>query len=464
MIAHEKGKVRAVVIDNGLNQRIYNELTGKKIKAYHIENSYDLVENGDAEYCDLSHGTLCTALLTEFTEDAEIISISLTDGGRPPLFHFEAAVLWCLNHSVDLICMSMGVTSWLEINPFLPLFECLAKNNIIVVAAASNDGWITYPSSLSSVLGVRYCKHDSEGRTHHITLIDNPVDGTDIETDLPKSSVLQRLKDIFHLKTISNSNSMAAPYIAAKLIELIGTGYPHNSLAEVRQSLVSYMNVEVRQGKTGIDNIVDEKAHEDSGGETTQVNKDNTAFASHSEFLLDLKNLEFPVIALVYELEQEHKATELVLSLQHLLFKNGFNAVIFSPVLERSIEKNIFQMNETKLEKELAGYSKLIRSDLVLFHLSDSALTSIQDRSFIDYMIEYDEKFMMGFCIECDIEQNAYNVGHNAKHDTEHNTERNTECHTEHNTVYNTESPVDIVEVQAELIYNKVIELFYSDF
>lgn len=368
-MSHNKGRIRAVIIDNGLNKSIYQELTGKRIKVYRIEKHNDLVEVWDREYCGLSHGTVCAAILTEFAEDSELISISLADGGKPPLYHFQAAILWCLNHSVDVICMSMGVTSLLEINPLLPLFERLAKKHIIVVAAASNDGWITYPASLPSVLGVRYRKEEPKGLPFYTTMIDNPVDGIDIETDLPKSLVLQQLRENYHYSS-AISNSMAAPFIAARIIELIRKGYPHSSLSEMKQSLVRYLGVGFKQGK------------------------EDTSYASQEELLSDLKNLPYPIIGLVYREEQEYDAHRLVLSLQRMFFRNGFNAVLFSSVLEGSIEENIFRLDERKLEEDFTMYTKLILPDLILLHLPNHIFAAMKDGSFIDYIIEYDEKCM----------------------------------------------------------------------
>jgi hypothetical protein len=384
MLSHNKGRIRAVIIDNGLNKRIYQELTGKRIKVYRIEKHNYLIEEGDKEYCGLSHGTVCTAILTEFAEDSEIISISLADGGKPPLYHFKAAILWCLNHSVDVICMSMGVTSLLEINPLLPLFERLAENNIIVVAAASNDGWITYPASLPSVLGVKYRKEESKDLPLYTAIIDNPVDEIDIETDLPKSLALQQLRENYHYSS-AISNSMAAPFIAARIIELIRRGYPHSSLSEIKQSLIRYMGVRTMQGK------------------------EDTSYASQEELLSGLKNLPFPIIGLVYREEQESDAQRLVLSLQRIFFRNGFNAVLFSPILERSIAENVFRLDESKLEGDFIMYTKLILPDIILLHLPNRSFAAMKDGSFIDYIVEYNTE-----CKAKTVEDQAESIYHKA--------------------------------------------------
>lgn len=422
MLIINKGRIRVVIIDNGFNKSIYYELTGKMIETYSIEKHKDIVVEGDTEYYGLSHGTVCAAILTEFAEDAEVIGISLADSGELPLCHLEAAIFWCLNHSVDVICMSIGITAWLEISHLLPLFELLAKSHIIVVAAAANDGQITYPASLSSVLGVRYRKVGSEALPLCSTIIDNPVDGIDIETDLPESVVLYKLRERFQFrKTITNS--MVTPYIAARIIEFIKKGYPHSSLGEVKQSFVKYMGAVINQGK------------------------DDTSSVSTEELLLRLENLPYPVIGLVYGDEQGGEAVSLIVSLQKVFYRNGFSAVIFSPVLEHSVERNIYRLDDGKTEEELVRYTKLISTDLILLYLPNHKFKVMKNISFIDFLVEY-------------------NIDWKSENSTEYGKEYMTECNLTEclgrdvNRMYILSSNTETVEIQAEAIYVKGVELF----
>ena len=71
-----------------------------------------------------------------------------------------------------------------------------------------------------------------------------------------------------------------------------------------------------------------------------------------------------------------------------VFYKNGFSAVIFSTVMERSVVGNIFRINEEKIEEELAKYTKLVSSDLLLLHLPGCIFTAIRDKSFIDFIVE----------------------------------------------------------------------------
>ena len=113
-----------------------------------------------------------------------------------------------------------------------------------------------------------------------------------------------------------------------------------------------------------------------------------------------------------------------------VFYKNGFSAVIFSTVMERSVVGNIFRINEEKIEEELAKYTKLVSSDLLLLHLPGCIFTAIRDKSFIDFIVEYSMK--------------------------EFKLEESFEAERMTGLLGNTET----MDAQAESIYQKVMELF----
>jgi hypothetical protein len=127
-----------------------------------------------------------------------------------------------------------------------------------------------------------------------------------------------------------------------------------------------------------------------------------------------LKNLSFPIIGLIFRGNLEYDIETRLESIQVVFKEQGFNAALFSPVLDRSIERNIFRLDEGKLVLDLIKYTKVILPDLILLHLHDHTLDTMEDVSFIDYIIK------------CNAESDTKNV-----------------------------------EAHAESIYHKVMELFH---
>ena len=373
MLKHNKKRIRAVIIDNGLNKKLYYELTGKRIKAYCIRKGECLIDEEKQEHYDANHGTVCAALLTEFAEEAEILSVSVNEKGELPLDNLGVALSWCIDHHADVICMSIGTTSWIELRELFPIFELLDERQIIVVAAGSNDGRVTFPASLPSVLGVKYKKGSSGLSETEIAMLDDPMDGIDIETDLPASKVLKQLEKRYQFGH-SIANSMAAPYIAARIIELMNQGYSCHNADELKKNLRKYICMVMKEEKE----------------EFAYPSAEELSYTRKEECIRSLENLTQPVIVIVYREEKGNGATaQLASGLQQQFYKNGFEAAIFSTVMERSMKEPVFWIDDSRLEEDFLNYTRIVTPDLFLLHLPFSALISGNSRSFIDLIVEY---------------------------------------------------------------------------
>lgn len=396
------------VIDNGLNKSLYYKLTGKKIKSYCIRQGECLIDEDELEHYDANHGTVCTALLSEFTEEAEVISISVNESGKLPLDNMGVALLWCINHNIDIICMSIGTSSWLGLRELYPIFELLEESKIIVVGAGANDDRITFPASLPSVLGVRYKKASTVLGKTEIAMINNPIDGIDIETDMPPSRVLNKLEKLYHYE-YPMANSMVAPYITAKIIRLMNQGYECTTMVKLKRNLGKYICTLIKE------------------------EKEEAAELSSEECISFLENLAQPVIGILYQDEKGNKGTieQLILGLQQLFYKNGFKVTILSTVLASNIKESIFCIENSGLEESFLSYTRIVTSDLFLLHLPISALISHNRRSFMDFIIEYMQENTLREIVKGENENWMI-------------------------------LPVDSksVEVQIELIYNKIVELY----
>ncbi|HHX12985.1 MAG TPA: hypothetical protein GX731_09190, partial [Clostridiales bacterium] len=376
-LKQNKEIIKVAVIDNGLNKSLYYKLTGKKIKTYRIRQGECLSDEDGWEHYDANHGTVCAALLTEFTDEADIISISVNESGGLPLDNLGVALFWCIDHHIDLICISLGTSSWIELRELFPIFKLLEESKIIVVGAGSNDGRITFPASLPSVLGVRFKKGSSGLSETEIVMIDDPIDGIDIETDMPPSKVLKQLQKRFQYE-YPMANSMVAPYIAARIIELMNQGYLCRTVDELKKNIKKYICTAIKEEKE----------------ELAYSWAEEFSYISKEECIHWLENLTQPVIVIVYQEEKGNKGAigQLVLGLQQLFYKNGFEATIFSTVLASNMKKSVFWLDDSRLEESFLNYTKIVTSDLFLLHLPISALISHNRRSFMDLIIEYKQE------------------------------------------------------------------------
>ncbi len=353
----QDNNIKVAIIDNGLNQGLFHELTTRQIKAYQIKDGLCVLEEGDTSLYGINHGTVCAALLTEFASDAELLSISLKERGDLPVANLETALIWCMNHQVNVICMSIGISRLVEIKRLIPLFYVLASKGITIIAAGSNNDIITYPAALPIVIGVRYKEHD-EG----MSVIKNPLDGIDIEADMPQARILIELEETYNFVP-PITNSIVTPYVTSKIIKLIiKENKNYTSLEHLKQAFGVYVNANIKEVKDNFSAVL-------------------------REDLLMLENIEIPIIGLIYDKDQINAMMELSISLHNILCKNDYNGVLFSTTIDRDIENNVFHIDENKMESDLIKYIGITSSDIILLHLPSSVLYKQRVR-FMDLIIQ----------------------------------------------------------------------------
>jgi hypothetical protein len=471
-------KIRAAIIDNGVNKELYYELTGKCIEAYKIIDTVCVLDEDDTGNYGLNHGTVCASILAEFACDTEILSISLGEQEKLPVQNLEAALKWCANNQIDVICMSIGVTSFLELSHLFPLFNSLIKQGIMVAAAASNDGRITYPASLPSVIGVRHVN----GASKRMTIINNPIDGIDIEAELPKSNILIKLREDFNFIN-PITNSMVTPYVTAKIIEFIVRGNKSNPLYNLKQSFGAYMNAEFREtGKSSssipkenipavLENIsvpiialiYDDEQPDDKRLDTEQIDTERLDTERldterldterlDTERLdterLDIERINTEQLDTKYvdtgQLDTEQLGTvqfdtdwikdsrikegaQLSVSLKKIFCRNGYNSILFSTSMERNIEDNVFKLDEENMASDIFRYIQITLSDIILLHMPKRLFKHYNRDNFIDLIIS------------CEYMENDYQEEGNILYVSMNSGNK---------------------EAQAELIFNKIIEIF----
>lgn len=102
------------------------------------------------------HGTAIAMIIRDIFENVEFISVNilnerLTTDGRVLIHAFREALLY----KADIIHLSLGTTRWRYKFPLKRLVKEAAKNDVIVVSAANNQGIKSYPAFINGVVGVK---------------------------------------------------------------------------------------------------------------------------------------------------------------------------------------------------------------------------------------------------------------------------------------------------------------------
>lgn len=210
-----------VIIDNGVNGNYFN---GIKLK-YNLEvgPGLEILERQETEDTDLSHGTICAAILSKYAPGAVLSSIKVVDskmhlGSSRQL---EAALRWCLERKEPmLISLSIGTVQSQDFDRLRVLLSGLYRKGSVIIAAYDNRFRYTVPASLECVVGVRRGVLAGDGCAVR-------TDGFEVYAEA--RSRHQLVTGSGREMTTPAFNSFAAPYVAA----LVHNGLPEGFLGGI---------------------------------------------------------------------------------------------------------------------------------------------------------------------------------------------------------------------------------------
>lgn len=174
------------------------------------------------------HATTCYLILKKYAKNFRCSNVCLlgSNNGKD-IFNLYNALNWCFKNNILLVNLSFGTTHFKDFPHIQKTINYFANKGMIFVCATSNDGMKTYPASLSSVIGVKTsnCK----------TLL--PIFDIYLGIDFIAPSTHE--VDVFgDCITTIYSNSYAAPYVTAKLSNLIiQNKYPFD-IKEIKKTLL----------------------------------------------------------------------------------------------------------------------------------------------------------------------------------------------------------------------------------
>ena len=197
-----------------------------------VINGINLVEKESclqADYTDrIGHGTACAGIIAKIAPEAELYSVKIfdqelvSDGDT-----LCAGIYWCVENGIKIVNLSLGTTDKDGVEQLKEACDFARDQNVIIVAAASNEGLESYPASYPTVFGVEAGK--VRGNYDYYFDPSRPV-------QFIARGDRQRLDWIDGKQVFMGGTSFAAPYATA-LISLLLQRYPEISLDELEQKL-----------------------------------------------------------------------------------------------------------------------------------------------------------------------------------------------------------------------------------
>ena len=196
------------ILDNGIDQkRLERDVENKVI----IDDTVaDRTGEIDLSVCE--HGTICALIIEKYLEDCSLHCVKILDEkGEGNLNNMSIALDYYNISNIHIINNSMGTTYFQDKTTMRKIINHYGNKGFIIVAAASNDGFITYPASFSNVIGVE------AGESFYTDQDKQFQKGVDFIAPSNHKIIIEGFS--FYL---GKSNSYATPYVVSMVGKLIG--------------------------------------------------------------------------------------------------------------------------------------------------------------------------------------------------------------------------------------------------
>lgn len=216
--------IRIAVIDNGiydkilkksLEHKIYIDCQKRCVRDFNCVNDFNF-----------PHGTICALILEEKFSDGILSSVKiLNNNGVGNIEKLKPALEWCYNNNIFLVNLSLGTVDFKDKNIVRELINYYANRGMIIIAATANNGYKSFPACFSNVISVAI---DDTFDVNEKLLRNKGVDFT--------VSFKHKINIAGENIKISKSNSYAAPYITAKVGEILSENSEY-SICQIKKKL-----------------------------------------------------------------------------------------------------------------------------------------------------------------------------------------------------------------------------------
>jgi hypothetical protein len=203
---------KVAIVDDGINtsQLFVNNFMFNTIVRNGAYNS--IIAEYKAATGELSHGSICGAIVSKYAPNSEIYGIVVQNNSRrTTVDRLIAAYSVCARLGINIISLSMGATSVEGCEELLrAVNNAYYKHRIITVAATDNYGLVTYPASFANVIAVA---SDDNLQEDEIKQCEHAADGVNV---LACSDINLPLRNGLRYRT-PVTNSFASPVVAGMI-------------------------------------------------------------------------------------------------------------------------------------------------------------------------------------------------------------------------------------------------------
>ena len=166
----------AVIIDDGVSNVAEHFQATWFVDADFSVKSYAVSGNNHD-----SHADTCFKIISKYSDSLHknicwhSIKILDTQSRRGNINSFLSALNFSMKLGVKLIHLSIGTTYFMDFECVKDVVTTLVNNGVIIVAALSNAGIITYPASMERVIGVKQHRTLREGEYFYVSVPINSV-------------------------------------------------------------------------------------------------------------------------------------------------------------------------------------------------------------------------------------------------------------------------------------------------
>lgn len=208
--------VEVAIIDNGINSGLLQQRVKGNV-AIGISNQVE-PDNPCFDEQQSIHGTNCAMIIEKYNPLVALHSIRiLADDGKGIIDKLQPALEYCNQNNIRLVNLSLGTTHFMDKTVIRRVINHYVNRGMVIVAATANSGYRTYPASFSNIIGV------ASGTEYAIDK--NLYWQIGVELVAPSEHEMNLGEYIF---TLGKSNSYAAPYITAKVGNMLTENEDYN--------------------------------------------------------------------------------------------------------------------------------------------------------------------------------------------------------------------------------------------
>jgi hypothetical protein len=223
------------IIDTGCNKK---QSSQNKINGYTLKVKKGKIEKINNYYDFIGHGTAVTCILDKLLDNTQITVIKI-DKKYCNKYGLDSWLYLALeyifyNENFDVINISLGVPSCSLVDKLENICTSLKEKGTIIVAAFDNNGVLSYPAVLNSVIGVDTSEQIEKNKYFYIDSTVNIIKGMK-KWDLPKK--------ICKSYSAVCGNSFATPEISAMITNMLKKQIsPFNILEEIKKHSIYVKN------------------------------------------------------------------------------------------------------------------------------------------------------------------------------------------------------------------------------